>query len=140
MTNTQPPKETIDDAELIKQMVSRFLGWKLPDDFSPDAGISFAKLKNPKIDMQPVGTNLFTATQAEAMIRYLTDGLIAQHTKSAVAAALDAELEFMEGKFKADEDEMLRIAKVKKFPANSYVHSEKFEERRAELKSKREET
>lgn len=25
----------------VKHMVDRFLGWRLPDDFSPDAGISF---------------------------------------------------------------------------------------------------
>lgn len=27
--------------EQIKHMVSRFLGWKLPKNFNPDAGISF---------------------------------------------------------------------------------------------------
>lgn len=31
--------ETTDD--LVKEMVNRFLVWKLPKDFAPDAGISF---------------------------------------------------------------------------------------------------
>lgn len=52
----------------IKEMVNRFLGWKLPDDFSPDCGISFNEIPNFK----PIETNLFTATQAEEMIRYIT--------------------------------------------------------------------
>lgn len=30
----------------IKHMVDRFLGWKLPESFSPDAGISFEPLGN----------------------------------------------------------------------------------------------
>jgi hypothetical protein len=50
----------------IKNMVDRFLGWELPEDFAPDCGISFQK-----INSDPVGTNLFTADQAEAMIKYL---------------------------------------------------------------------
>jgi len=30
----------------IKHMVDRFLGWALPENFSPDAGISFKRLEN----------------------------------------------------------------------------------------------
>lgn len=52
----------------IKQMVNRFLGWHLPEDFNPDGGIKYEKLATTS----PVGTNLFTATQAEEMIRYIT--------------------------------------------------------------------
>lgn len=63
----------------IKHMVDRFLAWKLPENFSPDAGISFKAEFNEGTEWpmkhQPCGTNLFDATQAEAMIRYLTDGL-----------------------------------------------------------------
>lgn len=55
--------------EQIQQMVNRFLGWKLPEDFSPDAGISFTPPKNNA--WWPIGTNLLTATQAEQMVRYL---------------------------------------------------------------------
>lgn len=59
------------DEEQIKQMVNRFLGWKLPGDFQPDAGIKFTPPQN--IEWWPVGTNLLTATQAEAMIRYILE-------------------------------------------------------------------
>ncbi len=64
----------------IKHMVSRFLGWRLPDDFNPDCGIQFdadgAKKLNPRnARYEPVGTNLFSADQARAMVRYMLDGL-----------------------------------------------------------------
>lgn len=59
----------------IKYMVDRFLGWKLPPTFSPDAGISFNATCLHSSPSWPVGTNLLTATQAEAMIRYLAHGL-----------------------------------------------------------------
>lgn len=66
----------------IKHMVDRFLGWKLPEDFAPDCGISFdanAAIKlNPRNGKyEPIGTNLFTATQADAMVRYMLEGLTA---------------------------------------------------------------
>lgn len=63
----------------ISHMVNRFLGWKLPDNFNPDAGISFVPDFNVGTPFQmrhrPVGTNLFTATQAEAMVRHMIEGL-----------------------------------------------------------------
>lgn len=55
----------------IKFMASRFLGWRLPEDFHPDAGINFT----PGGKHQPIGTNLFNAPQAEAMVRHMLDGL-----------------------------------------------------------------
>jgi hypothetical protein len=66
--------------EQIKHMVSRFLGWRLPDNFRPDCGIHFdpdaAKKLNPRnLRYEPNGTNLFSADQAEAMIRHLIEGL-----------------------------------------------------------------
>jgi hypothetical protein len=70
--------------EQIKYMVDRFLGWRLPEDFSPDAGISFepefnkefnAARGKPPSRHEPVGTNLFAADQATAMVRYMLDGL-----------------------------------------------------------------
>ena len=61
----------------IKHMASRFLGWSLPEDFQPDAGITFKPTFNDHLPtpMQhnPTGTNLFTASQAEAMVRYMVD-------------------------------------------------------------------
>lgn len=65
---------------LVKHMVNRFLGWRLPEHFRPDAGISFnpeynvefnAKYGKPPARHQPIGTNLFDATQAEEMVRYM---------------------------------------------------------------------
>lgn len=68
------------EAPDINQMVSNFLGWKLPADFSPDAGITFAPeynkeymatLGKPPMKHEPTGTNLFNADQAKAMIEHL---------------------------------------------------------------------
>lgn len=50
--------------ELVKQAVNKFLCWKLPEDFAPDGGISFDRSGHK---YEPVGTNLFTAIQAERM-------------------------------------------------------------------------
>lgn len=65
--------------EQIKYMVNRFLTWRLPENFNPDAGISFKREYNENtpwpMKNEPVGTNLFDATQAEEMIRYLLEGL-----------------------------------------------------------------
>jgi hypothetical protein len=63
----------------IKHMANRFLGWKLPSNFSPDAGISFKAEFNEStaypMKHEPSGTNLFDATQADAMVRYMIDGM-----------------------------------------------------------------
>lgn len=66
----------------IKHMVNRFLGWTLPENFSPDGGISFKRLENhhhhpaasPFYPM-PTGTNLLDAAQAEAMVRHMLQDL-----------------------------------------------------------------
>lgn len=60
--------------EQIKHMVDRFLGWRLPSNFNPDAGISYTRPNYaPCVDATPTGTNLLDAEQAEAMIRYIID-------------------------------------------------------------------
>ena len=61
--------------EQIKQMAQRFLSWKLPDDFNPDNGITYVPYTGPYNYPGPIGTNLFTATQAEAMVRYMVEGM-----------------------------------------------------------------
>jgi hypothetical protein len=53
-------------------IVNRFLSWRLPDDFNPDCGVSFAKPNHPT--SWPVGTNLLTATQTRQMLEYVLDG------------------------------------------------------------------
>lgn len=59
----------------IKFMVDRFLQWRLPEDFMPDAGITFDPVFNKGTPYErkhePIGTNLLTATQAEAMVRFM---------------------------------------------------------------------
>lgn len=74
---------TIDDdcEDQIKHMVDRFLSWKLPEHFNPDGGINFdadaaIKLNPRNRKYEPVGTNLFSATQADAMVRYMIEGLL----------------------------------------------------------------
>lgn len=61
--------------EQINKMVDRFLGWKLPENFCPDAGISFKAEYNENtpypMKHEPVGTNLFDAEQAREMIKYM---------------------------------------------------------------------
>lgn len=70
--------------EQIKHMVNRFLAWKLPANFNPDAGITFtpefnvewnAKHGNPPQRHEPTGTNLFGYEEAEAMVRHMLEGL-----------------------------------------------------------------
>jgi hypothetical protein len=65
--------------EQIKYMASRFLSWHLPKDFSPDNGISFVRFGNAgsphQYEREPSGTNLFDSRQAEAMVRYMIEGM-----------------------------------------------------------------
>ncbi len=54
--------------EVTNEMVSRFLSWRLPSDFAPDGGITFVSQSRSESGFGPVGTNLFTADQAKAML------------------------------------------------------------------------
>lgn len=62
----------------VQHMVQRFLGWRLPENFNPDGGVKFEREVNggprPKA-WWPNGTNVLDAQQAEAMIRYITEGM-----------------------------------------------------------------
>lgn len=55
---------------LIDTMVDRFLGWKLPNDFAPDAGVSLDRAYTDKWGM-PSGTNLLHAGQVRQMIEHM---------------------------------------------------------------------
>src|SRR4051812_6674479 len=60
---------------VTEEMVNRFLSWNLPKDFSPDCGISFKPPQTPHpIGYWPIGTNLFTADQAKAMLEHVLGG------------------------------------------------------------------
>jgi hypothetical protein len=56
--------------EVTKEMVNRFLSWKLPEDFCPDCYIAFNRELATE-GQWPVGTNLFTATQAQEMLEHV---------------------------------------------------------------------
>jgi hypothetical protein len=85
--------------EQIKHMVQRFLQWRLPENFSPDAGISFEKTYNEKspfgpMEHKPIGTNLFDAIQAEAMVRHMAEGMsspIARNNQVEIDVSADIE-------------------------------------------------
>ncbi len=64
-------------------VVQRFLGWKLPADFSPDCGISFKRVHSETSpfgpqNYEPTGTNLFTAVQAQAMLEHVLEAGLAR--------------------------------------------------------------
>ncbi len=62
----------------MKQAVERFLGWRLPQDFAPDCGISFDGRKDDEWNKNktwPTGTNLFTAEQAKQMLEYVLSAI-----------------------------------------------------------------
>ena len=64
----------------IKHMVNRFLTWKLPDTFNPDGGIIYegpvGNAGTPyEYRRDTRGTNLLDATEAEAMVRHMIEGL-----------------------------------------------------------------
>jgi len=67
-----PPPSAAPAVVGIDAMVDRFLCWRLPDDFAPDAGISFKPITNPAWthDYWPTGTNLLHAGQARAMFEH----------------------------------------------------------------------
>lgn len=63
----------------IKHMAERFLQWRLPENFSPDGGVSFEPVASAGTPYEhrrePVGTNLLSAVQAEEMVRFMIKGL-----------------------------------------------------------------
>ena len=54
--------------KFLNKIVDRFLGWKLPEHFGPDCGISFVPPEHP--NSWPIGTNLLTADQAQEMFEH----------------------------------------------------------------------
>ena len=93
---------------LLERIAYRFLGWKLPEDFQPDCGIEFDRDKYVRLNPQnrpfePVGTNLFSFTQATAMVKAIAGPEIeafldAITTERAKVAALEAEVKIAEAK------------------------------------------
>jgi hypothetical protein len=79
LENIISPERPAMTNEQIKHMTERFLSWKLPADFNPDAGITFDPIYNRgtafEMRHKPTGTNLFTYTQAEVMVRAMIEGI-----------------------------------------------------------------
>ena len=90
---------------LYNAAVGRFLCWKLPVDFAPDAGISFAPHAYQTHDNPswPTGTNLLNAQQARAMFEHCLQGGFS----AALCKAVDAMRAFTdpEGNMPADTGE-----------------------------------
>ena len=66
--------DSVNVQNVTPEMVNRFLCWKLPESFSPDCGISFKRLKHYTGELvgdMPVGTNLFSADEAKAMLEHV---------------------------------------------------------------------
>ena len=75
LSGTSPMETEMTEAQ-IKHMVDRFLMWRLPQNFNPDAGISYKRPNYaPEVDATPQGTNLFDARQATEMIHHMLEGL-----------------------------------------------------------------
>lgn len=87
MTDEKPDTEIHTDGggrAVTDEMVNRFLCWRLPEDFSPDGGISFSKTvrtmegERPRSEMGPawwpIGTNLLSADQARSMLEHILKG------------------------------------------------------------------
>lgn len=68
-------------AEVVKIMVDRFLSWKLPESFYPDAGITFNRQNAYEGPHWPIGTNLLTAEQAGEMVRHMLGLSNDQHNR-----------------------------------------------------------
>lgn len=54
----------------MQQAVDRFLGWHVPETFSPDGGVEFDREWAAKHGW-PSGTNLLDAVRARAMREYV---------------------------------------------------------------------
>lgn len=65
--------------EQINKMADRFCGWKIPEGFHPDGGISFDPISSKgtphEFKREPTGTNIFSHSQAIDMIRFMIEGL-----------------------------------------------------------------
>ena len=60
--------------KVTNEMVTKFLCWKLPQDFAPDCGISFDGRCKDATGYEkewPVGTNLLDADQARQMLEHV---------------------------------------------------------------------
>jgi hypothetical protein len=79
--------------KVTDKMVARFLGWELPQDFSPDCYISFARHHLGKGSTTwPTGTNLFSHEQAKAMLQHVLADVPEPQADAKLQAVLAANL------------------------------------------------
>lgn len=68
--------------DLAKAAADKFCGWKLPQDFYPDCHISFDREKaSTQPHSWPIGTNLLTHAQAQAMFEHCLAEALAQQVE-----------------------------------------------------------
>lgn len=101
----------------IKHMVERFLGWRLPENFNPDAGISFKREFNEHtahpMKHEPTGTNLFDYAQAEDMVRYMIEGMFIPSMDDKDGWVYDPDKRLAEIRAKMSERELVeKLAKI----------------------------
>ena len=66
--------------KVTDEMVSRFLCWKLPQDFHPDCYVSFDREKASQ-GSWPTGTNLLHAGQAREMLEHVAAPLTTENSE-----------------------------------------------------------
>ncbi len=59
----------VSTEDVVREMALRFLSWKLPKGFAPDAGVAF--VPPPSGYNWPTGTNLLDHEQAKEMVRHM---------------------------------------------------------------------
>lgn len=82
------PAESVPASVVTDEMVNRFLAWKLPDDFNPDGHIVLESSSHFLGATWPIGTNLFSARQARAMLEHILQPPAAARNDHLEAAAL----------------------------------------------------
>jgi hypothetical protein len=97
----------------IKHMVERFLGWRLPENFAPDGGISFKATFNDDqpfgpMKHKPSGTNLFDSTQAAEMVRYMIRGMPTEAASDPATLTIEVDT----SKLTASTDALNRLAEA----------------------------
>lgn len=65
-------ENAINKARLPK-MVTRFLGWRIPEGFSPDCFVTFYRDRAQKSVSWPIGTNIFNADETKQMISHVLE-------------------------------------------------------------------
>jgi hypothetical protein len=66
LEDTRMSIDAFDREKMVKALVDRFLGWKMPDSVCSDTCVSMRPYPHPRY-----GTNLLNADEARQMIEYV---------------------------------------------------------------------